>query len=312
MVEPESGAYNENVCYGEKPYEPIRVGLGDYGLIHDAPRRASPNGNEQALSVLRSLTERGELSSEPAEFPDRPRVVVCTPCYGACSVNYAQSFYGASKRRDLLTVVCGIQPNSSLLPTAFNECLARALTLRDEGKATHMAMLHSDITAAPGWLDTLWAEMWEHNAMFMGTNIAIKAPGGRTSTGIGTLGNRWRVHRCVHLNDLAKLPPTFGPEHVCAKGEVLLANTGCWLTDLRHPFWDHFITQEQGRSGFNLHSRIISVKTPSGGTEYGVETRSEDWELSHDMAECGTRYMITQRVRAWHEGGGRWPNFVEN
>ncbi len=244
--------------------------------------------------------------------PGKPRVVVVTPCYGNCTINYAQSFYGASKRRDLLTVVAGLQPNSSLLPTAFNECLARALTMRDDDKVTHMAMLHSDIAAGIGWLDTLWAEMWDHDAMFMGTNIAIKAKGGRTSTGIGTRGDRWKVHRCLYLDALDKLPETFGPEHVCTGAEVLLANTGCWLTDLRHPFWDHFVElNSSGLSGFNIKSRITKMKTPDGNAEYGVETRSEDWEMSHEMAAFGARYMITKRVKAWHEGGGRWPNFSE-
>ena len=53
------------------------------------------------------------------------------------------------------------------------------------------------------------------------------------------------------------------------------------------------------------------MKTPEGRFEWGVDTRSEDWELSHEMASFGMRYMITQRVKLWHEGGGRWPNHRE-
>ena len=134
----------------------------------------------------------------------------------------------------------------------------------------------------------------------------------RTSTGIGLEHDRWQVPRCLFLDDLSKLPQTFGPEHVCGKGEVLLVNTGCWLADLNHPFWDWFATVGQdGLSGFNIRSRLVGKKTLDGTTEWGVDTRSEDWELSHEMHKFGLRYMITQRVKLWHEGGGRWPNHRE-
>lgn len=216
------------------------------------------------------------------------------------TLGYCQSFYGASKDRSIVEIVCGVHAGSSLLPTAFNECLSSALTLRDEGKATHLAMLHADITADQGWLDTLWGEMWLHQADFMSAVVAIKAPGGRTSTGIGLADDRWTVPRCVYLDDLATLPDTFGPEHVCKPGEVLLANTGCWLADIRKPFWSGY--------AFNLFSRVRKVPTSTGGEAWTVETRSEDWELSHDMNAAGMRYMVTQRVKTWHEGGGRWPN----
>lgn len=212
----------------------------------------------------------------------------------------------------MLRIVQGIQPNSSLLPTSFNECLAGALNQRDRGEATHMAMLHADIAAEVGWLDVLWSEMWIHGAAFMGTVVPIKAATGRTSTAIGIEGDRWHVPRCIFLDDLARLPQTFGPEHACKPGEVLLANTGCWLADLRHPFWDWFATVGQdGCSGFNIRSRLTGKKGLDGRHEWGVDTRSEDWELSHEMASFGVRYMVTQRVRLWHEGGGRWANHRE-
>ena len=176
-----------------------------------------------------------------------------------------------------------------------------------------MAMLHSDIAAEIGWLDVLWSEMWIQGASFMGTVVPIKNPNGRTSTAIGVKRDRWHVPRCLFLHDLARLPMTFGPGDVCTSDdEVLLVNTGCWLTDLRHAFWDWFATVgSDGCSGFNIRSRLAGKKTPEGSHEWGVDTRSEDWELSHEMAAFGLKYMITQRVKLWHEGGGRWPNHVE-
>lgn len=236
-------------------------------------------------------------------------MILTTPCYGGCTVGYSQSFHAASLRRDAVRIVGGIQPSSSLLPTAFNECLARALTMRDAGTVTHMAMLHSDVSATPGWLDVLWAELWINNAVLVAANLAIKADGGRTSTAIGDRADRWRVHRSLYLKDLEKLPETFGPEHVCRDDEVLLVNTGCWLADLRDPFWDRFVEAgPDGASGFNIHGRITRIEMADGTREYNASGRSEDYELSHAMAAFGARYMVTRKVKTWHEGGGRWPN----
>jgi hypothetical protein len=248
----------------------------------------------------------------PAHENEIPRVLVTSPCYGQCSVNYAQSFYGASRDRSLLKVAGGVQPNSSLLPTAFNECLAAGLNARDRGDASHLAMLHSDIAAEPGWLDILWSEMWMSGAAFISAVVPIKHSSGRTSTGIGLKGDRWTVPKCLFLDDLNRLPSTFGPEHACGPNEVLLVNTGCWLTDLRHPFWDWFATVgADGTSGFNIKSRLVGKMTLDGSHAWAVDTRSEDWDLAHEMADFGVRYMVTQRVRLWHEGGGRWANFNE-
>jgi hypothetical protein len=157
-------------------------------------------------------------------------------------------------------------------------------------------MAHSDIVAEPGWLDTLWSEMWLYNLDLISAVVPIKGPTGRTSTAIGSTSDPWKVHRCIFDKDRKRYPPTFGPEHVCAPGEVLLVNTGLMLLDLRRPFWDDF--------AFSFHDRIR--KTPSGRV---AENRSEDWEMSHFLHRVGARYMATWRPKLSHEGIKRYKNY---
>jgi hypothetical protein len=256
-----------------------------------------------------STEPRNDRSAE--EVPFVPLIVLATPHYGSSAMGYADTLMGAQRTPGLARLVTIVKCNSSLLPTSFNEGLSIALTLREQGKCTHFAMVHSDILAESGWLDTLWSEMWTHDADLVSTIVPIKNDSGRTSTAIGDADDLWKVKRCLFLNEMHKYPATFGRESVCADDtEVLLVNTGCWLADLRKPWWDDF--------AFNLHSRIIreeityqsvaGVVTPAAEIGYRVETRSEDWEMSHHLHRHNARVMVTQRVKLRHEGIKQWAN----
>jgi hypothetical protein len=244
-----------------------------------------------------------------SDTPFVPQILVATPHYGQSAMGYVDTVMGAQKH-GITKIVGWIKCNSSLLPTSFNEGLAYALSLRDIGRATHFAMVHSDILAERGWLDTLWSEMWINHADVVSTLVPIKNDSGRTSTAIGDANDPWKVKRCIYLEEAKALPETFGPESVCKEGEVLLVNTGCWLADLRRPWWDNF--------AFNLHSRIIKdevtynlndgVLEPLNEIGYHVETRSEDWEMSQHLAKAGARVMVTRRVKLKHEGINQWSN----
>lgn len=235
----------------------------------------------------------------PDQAHDVPEVCLVTPYYGPVAMGLLQTINGAVKDRRLLRVVMQAQSSTSVLPHCFNQLLALALDARDRGQVTHLAMCHADILAEPGWLDTLWAEMWYHQADLVSAVVPIKGPTGRTSTAVGDAADRWCVKRCVNLRDRRTLPPTFGPEAVCREGEVLLVNTGLFLADLRRPYWDDF--------AFEFHTRIRS--TPSGRV---AECRSEDWELSHHLHEAGARVMATWKVKLQHEGTAKYPNHEEN
>lgn len=231
----------------------------------------------------------------------KPKVVLCSPVYGQVSLHWAATRHYATKG----DVEIAEHPacSSSLLPSSFNMVLACALDLRDAGRATHMAMCHSDLQAPAGWLDKLWAEMQYHGADFLSVVVPIKNASGDTSTAIGRADDPWTIDRYVRLEDVNTLPPTFGPRDVCGPGEVLLVNTGLWLSDLRRPFWDSFVERE---GGFNLHSRI--VRREDGSRR--VQTRPEDWELSRHMHREGARYLATWKVEVRHEGLHLWSNLA--
>lgn len=228
------------------------------------------------------------------------RIFLGMPHNGRIEAGAAQALWCPSSRATAVKVAC---VENSLLPSAFNDLLCVALNERDAGRVTHFAMLHSDVLPRGPWLDVLASEMTLAGADMVSAVVAIKEddPDPSTSTAIGDSTDRWRVKRCLRLSDQAWLPPTFGPEHCCRQDEVLLLNTGLWLTDLRHPAWDVF-------PGFQLHNRIMRDAVTG---EWTSQQRSEDWELSHHMHEHGARCVATWRVPVSHRGPRSWPNTLK-
>lgn len=224
------------------------------------------------------------------------RVALVTPHYGQVSMGLLNTLQYASLKglvRSLRAV------SSSVLPHTFNTLLGAALDARDRGEVTHLAMAHSDILAEPGWLDGLWAEMQTTGADLVSAVVPIKEGSTRTSTAIGLEADPWAVVRCLHLEDRADMPETFGPADVCGAGEVLLLNTGLFLADLRRPWWDDF--------AFTFHCRLS--RQPDGTRV--AESRPEDWELSRHLHAAGAKIRGTWKVRLSHEGLRRWPNSIE-
>lgn len=195
---------------------------------------------------------------------------------------------------------------SSNLPLNFNVILANALGYRDAGLATHLAILHEDVSAEPGWLDTLWLEMLAHEADFIGAVVPIKEPNDnpRTSTGVGKRSDIFWGNRCLRMSDIASLPETFGRDDVCGgPDDVLIVNTGCFLADLRRPWWDDRGDGQPFAFGFENRVRLdraTGVRT--------VDTCCEDWLLSHMLHDHGARVFATSKVRATHWGDCPWHN----
>jgi SAM-dependent methyltransferase len=180
----------------------------------------------------------------------------------------------------------------------FNTLLSQSLDWRDEGKVTHMAMIHSDITAERGWLDLLAEEMHLHGLVAISGVVAIKDPDqDRTSTAIGSKARPWDVVRYIHLRDQKRLPVTFTAKDVCeTDDEVLLINTGLMLIDLRHEFWDSFT--------FVVLNQILKGE----GGKRKPQFRPEDWEMSRELEKAGLPYGSTWRPFCEHLGGSSWPN----
>jgi hypothetical protein len=232
-----------------------------------------------------------------------PRVAVVMPHYGDVSLKAARAFHNPSTRTNIdpslfVEVATWIDSQSSITPDTFNHLLANALGLRDQGTATHLAMIHSDVEPEGPWLNALWCEMARTGADVVSSVIPIKNRSGRTSTAIGDAGDRWAVKRFITLDDRDTLPATFTAEDCCGPGEVLLVNTGLWLADLRRDWWDGF--------AFQWHTRITKE-----GHARRTWVRPEDWEMSRDLAEAGAKVAATWAVNVVHCGNGRWANYPE-
>jgi hypothetical protein len=225
-----------------------------------------------------------------------PRVALVMPHYGDVSLGAARGLLVDAVAEGRATPVVVMDSCSSSTPHCFNMLLAFALDARDRGEVSHIAMLHSDIVPQRGWLDVLADEMAAHNADLVSAVVPIKEPAReRTSTAIGAIGNPWHPARYVTMADRPGLPPTFGPEHVCGEGEELLVNTGCFLADLRRPWWDNF--------AFNFDCRIIQ----RDGRRV-AQFNPEDWQMSRVFNAAGAVVRATWRVSLTHCGSGEWPN----
>ena len=254
-------------------------------------------GSGLAVEIVELRTDRGLETA---------KVAVVTPFYGDLAPGWGAGHYGGARIGRGVDVTNRFRSCQSLLPTAFNECLAEVLNMREQGHATHIAMQHSDISPKGRWLEDLYGDMYFAGAMLISTVVPIKNESGHTSTAIGIRGDRWKVPRVVTMDQRASLPVTFGPEHVCQDGEVLLINTGLWMSDIRHPFWDWFVSKGGAETtAFNLYSKIY--RDAEG--VFRVATRSEDWELSHDLDAFGCRYLATWRPKLTHRGPKEWPNY---
>lgn len=231
---------------------------------------------------------------------DRPRVALLMPYYGGVSLGAARGLYARPTDGDV-DVVLVVDGSSSLLPHTFNQLLCSVLSHREERNITHLAMLHSDIAPCRGWLDVLYREMRTHNADLMSAVSPIKdqSPNPRTSTAIGSMAEMFRIYRYVHMSDRQRLPVTFGNSDVCLPNsdQTLLVNTGCFLADLRKPWWDDF--------AFEFLTRIH--RDPETG-ERIAEVCSEDWVMSRKFTTAGAKICATWAVPLVHHGVAEWSN----
>lgn len=225
---------------------------------------------------------------------DKPRVILLLPRYSDVSFGSAKAAIMATSGG--VEQVGYIEGVVSATPHNFNGLLAAALDMRDRGEATHVAMLHSDVAPEPGWLDVLWDELRSHRLDLISAVVPIKEPGRqRTSTAIGDEFDPWCPKRYILMGDRAGLPGTFATDDVCEPGEVLLVNTGCFLADLRRPYWDHF--------AFQFGCRI----TRRDGRRI-AQLNPEDWQMSRHLHAAGAPYGATWKVELVHHGAAEWPN----
>ncbi len=184
----------------------------------------------------------------------------------------------------------------------FNLLWADAHNLYNEGKITHFAMMHGDITPDPSqrWLDILLEEMDARNATLVSSISPIKDGRGVTSSGIADLDDPWLPWRRFTLKEVHEsLPETFDNVGAGYPDKPLLHNTALWVCDLRKPCFSKLNERDELDLYFNFPTR--AVRGTDGKLQHQRE--SEDWRFSADLWRRGIRdTYITRRVKLTHHG----------
>lgn len=232
-----------------------------------------------------------------------PRFMVATPRYSDLVVADSYMARVNAARNDIhseedhVDVVFEIGCHASLLAFCFNQMFAEALNKRDEGLCTHFAMLHSDVGAKPGWLNSLYSIMRERGDIVVSAVIPIKEPEReRTSTAVGNRFDVFDIRRYITVGDRLAMPETFSIDDVRQDpDDVLLINTGMWVADLSWEGWDGF--------SFQINDTIM-VNPATGKRQAFCEP--EDWFMSRFLDSQGASYSGTWKVPVTHHGPSIW------
>jgi hypothetical protein len=180
---------------------------------------------------------------------------------------------------------------SSFLNHSFNMYWCEALN--QTPRPTRWAMHHADMSAEPGWLDTLLEIMDEHQADVVSCVAAIKDSSGDTNAAVITSSDEKNTSlRRLKVTECNGLPDVFSSEHV---GGPLLVNTGLWVVRFDRPWADEF-------PGFSFNNTI--VRRPDG--KYEAQCLSEDWKFSMWAHAKKLKVLATTRVATYHYGTKAW------
>jgi hypothetical protein len=181
------------------------------------------------------------------------------------------------------------QSTCSALTLTHNQCWAWALNERDQGRLTHLLLMHSDIQPqGEQWLHMLLAEMLHSKADVLGSIIAVKSPLGLSSTALDT--DRWSPQR-ITLSQAKRLPLTWSADN-------LLVNTGLLLVDMRKPWVE--------RICFTMRDRMRR-----GRDGWMADFEPEDWNFSRQARALEARIFVTRAVPVLHDGIMLWPSSGE-
>lgn len=249
------------------------------------------------------------------------------PTYGRQTNQAGRSFWRACA--DMTQVVNSSQPGS-LLAENFNILWCEALNRVNKGeRIDYFAMLHDDVGAGEGWLDTLIEELEAKQLDILGTAVAIKDGKGLTSLALhnGPIASTedefelWLEscgveHSGLNSEGRAKLLAAYAawyqrtcdwrpfcrlsmydvfqlPETFTSEdaGRPLLINSGCWVCkfDMRWATKVHFEVND--RISLDPKKNI-----------YHAQVEPEDWYFSRQLHELGLKVGATRKLLISHRG----------
>ncbi|MBE3132843.1 MAG: hypothetical protein IMZ55_05175 [Acidobacteria bacterium] len=259
-----------------------------------------PGGKKAELDALKLIKGR------------KPQVFVGMAHYeGRPDIGGARALFSWASQGTILDTQAG-ETGGSLLGRSFNALWAYALTEAKNNRVTHFAMLHGDCEAGRFWVDTLMEELIRTEADVCATVIGIKDNRGLTSVAVDNPANEWQVYRRLTMHEVyEKLPETFSADDVvaaglCPPGHLLLANTGCWLADIRKPFWYRVGDDGSLLCHFEIRDRIHV--TGEHKENLDVQVIPEDWGFSRTVGRLGGKVVCTRKVPVDHVGRAKWSN----
>lgn len=186
----------------------------------------------------------------------------------------------------------------SALAWNFNRAWVAALNLSPRPK--YFAMIHSDVIAPPGWLDTMFGLLQSENLDVISAVIPLRNTSGETSTALlvdsGSVAPGEEYRRLTmreafgpeslgsslfYARDLVRMFDPFEPE-----APRLLLNTGLWLCRLGD--WAEKVA-------FHQQDRIRR-----NGPVFHADFWPEDWDFSEQLAALNLRTAATIAVRVAH------------
>lgn len=211
------------------------------------------------------------------------RVIVCAlPKRGnGCEVSEAAvAHYLPSQDKEKTKSVIRLSANSSLLTFGFNRMWCMGLNLRKEHGATHFSMIHSDIAAPVGWVDTLIDEMERVGGDMISAVVPIKDKRGITSTALDS-GDDFSPRRLT-MKEIYDREETF-------TDPLILLNTGLWVCRLDAAWVTKVFFRQTDQVVFNAQGKAFARTNP------------EDWDFSRQVKMYGGKIFATRKVHLWHE-----------
>ncbi len=183
----------------------------------------------------------------------------------------------------------------SILTSNFNKSLVACFNSKHYD---YVALHHSDIQAAPGWLGLMIRDMELVDAEVMHAAVAIKNADGFTSTAIAYSEDRWEPIRNITMHELHQLPSVFNISHIQEVIDPaamrLCPNTGVLVMKVTEKMLDF--------PGFSNLDRIIRVSENC----WQEKVVPEDWNFGHWCADMGIEVWGTRKVVTHHWGRQRF------
>lgn len=214
-------------------------------------------------------------------------VFLAVPTYdNSVQMRAVTALMAATEQRNMHVAFFG----SSLLAHGFN----RLWVMGVESGASRWAMLHADVGARVGWLDTMLDDLESTGADLLSAVVPIKNKPGTYSTALGHCGQPPHYQLCKEHLD--KLPPIFDGaqlREVTGESGDLCVNTGLWVCRLDAPWVRHV--------AFNIKTWI-----DWDGPKPLCKCIPEDWGFSQQLHALGLRVLATKKVPLVHVGQSEW------